>query len=906
MSTPANTAGSTGSTGSTAGDGAPPARRWLTRHRNTPAPPPATLHEVGPHFVIAPGGPHGPDPTALPAALTDALAQLPPVIGTVTVLAAAADAQPVLLGSLDELARTAAARKAATLVLAASGLAAAPEAGRRPAQRIAELAATSIVAPDGLVTLRPDGTLLTTGATEQEPSSWWLFTPAGRTRRLGPVWPLPTATPQAQAQAAAPQAAPPVGTVTAPQVSVLVAAPQVQVPTVAAAQAAPPVAAVTAPQVSLPGAAPSGPPAPAPALPAPAPATPTPAAPTPVPTAGTGSAEPGPPGGDGDPLDGDPLVTVLPRGYWFRSGPAPDGPPGALAHATAAPGTLVLVVGHPGTPLPAAADLAARLRRSRPAPADLLVSAPWAATTALVALAAGLAAELGRDVRAAVGLPMRTADGFSSRLLTTDGTPAWEPWLTELTASPDLGRVVASAWRPLPDGSAPCGPALHRAPVAGWHLEAVPAGLWLRPEDPPQDHGPRLLDPDPARPLLIAGSAERTVPAEVLAVLDGLLSSLTVPGTAAPELLVHAGSVRETGRTAAPVAEPLRPGPDTEPAPAPAPDEDDPDSADTPGPDSEPATATGTGTGTGENDPDSADSPAPQAEPATTPVAGSSAGSSAGLSAESGIDSPAEAPAAQPRLVPPDGALVAGRPSTAAERAAFRALLGAHFHRYASRAEQAALRLPALRSQARDDLKDDLAAVYLHHADTGIPVHRAELVEAARRTGPRPLDAYLACLGSGLRRLPNHRGTVLLGADAGEEVLRHYVRGALLTEPAPMVGTPEADLAPDTSVEFLVWSATGRRTSVIAEDGDPEVVFPPGSWFCVLDVLPGDEDHPTRVLLREAGPSSAGGETAGERDQQARVRLLAWQARRDLLPAEHRRAPARPERLRLTPGVAVG
>ncbi|MFE3880248.1 hypothetical protein ACFXPX_38375, partial [Kitasatospora sp. NPDC059146] len=197
------------------------ARRWLNRRRtdnDTAAEPagPAALHEVGAHFVIAPGT----DAAALPAALTDALAALEAVPGTVTVLAAAPDAQPVLLGRLDDLARTvrattgtgtagtatdagttaapgagraAADRNAATLVLAASALAATPASGRRPAQRLAELAATSIVAPDGLVTLRPDGTLLASGATDADPSSWWLFTPDGRTRRLGPVWPLPRA-----------------------------------------------------------------------------------------------------------------------------------------------------------------------------------------------------------------------------------------------------------------------------------------------------------------------------------------------------------------------------------------------------------------------------------------------------------------------------------------------------------------------------------------------------------------------------------------------------------------------------------------------------------------------------------------------------------------------------------------
>ncbi|MFI8460552.1 hypothetical protein [Kitasatospora sp. NPDC085464] len=959
--------------------GSAPVRRWLARHRDVPAPAPApapaVLHEAGPHFVIAPGPARGAaggtadgtEATAvLPADLADALALLPAVVGTVTVLAAAADAQPVLLAGLDELARTAAARRAATLVLAASGLAAGQADGRRPAQRIAELAATSIVAPDGVVTLRPDGTLLSGGAEDGEPSSWWLFTPAGRTRRLGPVWPLPeTAAAPAGAAAARARAADPAGAVPAvPAVPVAAGAVPAALPSPAPAPAPTPAAlpapvAGTAVPVAT-GPVPAADPVPDP-VPDPA-ALPAPVAGTAVPvaTGPTAPRTPPPPapspvaGGDRDPFDGDPLVTVLPRGYWFRDEPAPDVRPGLLARTTATPGTLVLVVGHPGAPLPEAAGVAERLRRVHPAPDDLLVSAPWAPTTALVALAAALAAELGHDVRAAVGLPMRTGDGCSARILDADGIPGWEPWLTELTASPGRGRVVASAWRPLPDGTTSCGPALYRAPVAGWCLEAVPAGLWLRPEDPPLDHGPRLLDPDPARPVLIAGVTDRTVPAEVLAAVDGLLTALTVPGAAVPGLLLNAGPAPETARPAVPDRTPLPDAPDTEPEPGPSvpPAGPDPDGADTdPGPGfPEPptwaATSAGPDTTGGPRAPAPARTPLPDApdtepdpepapeaapvgpgagpaavEPAVTepvpvvpepvPVPGPvSVDPTAGPDGDTGngdSDAGDTEGTAVSRLVAPDGAFPAGRPSTPAERAAFRALLGPHFHRYASRAEQVALRLPALRSQARDDLKDDLAAVYLHHADTGLPASRAELVAAARRPGGAgALDPYLACLGSGLRRLPNHRGPVLLGADADEEVLRHYVRDALLTEPAPLVGTPEADLLPGTSAEFLVWSATGRRTSVIAEDGDPEVVFPPGARFLVLDVLPGADERPARVLLREADAVPAADGAAAERNQQARARLLAWQARRDQLTPDQLRPPARPERLGLTPGVATG
>ncbi|WP_329489369.1 hypothetical protein OG618_22685 [Kitasatospora sp. NBC_01246] len=860
---------------------AAPVRRWLTRHRDAPAP--AVLHEAGPHFVIAPGAAHGAAhgaaaAPALPAELAAALAALPSVVGTVTVLAAAADAQPVLLASLAELARTAAVRRAGILVLAASGLATAQPDGRRPAQRIAELAATGIVAPDGVVTLRPDGTLLADGTGPGSPASWWLFTPAGPARRLGPVWPLPETADVTAARAWAADPAEP----RTPRPGSAGPAPRAaSAPAVPAAGT--PVPAATAPQAP--------PPAPAPMA-----------------------------GDERDPLGGGPLVTELPGGYWLHGESAPDVRSGPLDLATAAPGTLVLVVGDPGAPLPAAAGVAERLARVRPAPAELLVSAPWAATAALVALTAALAAELGRDVRAAVGLPMRTADGCSARVLAADGTPGWEPWLTELTASPGRGRVVASAWRPLPDGTPPDGPALYRAPVAGWRLEAVPAGLWLRPDEPPRDHGPRLLDPGPDRPLLIVGSADRTVPAEVLAVVDGLLTALTVPGAAVPGLLLN-GPTRAPAPLTAPATEaatdaglPAPPRPtatSTGPSPAPGPAGQDPDGTDAPGPEAGPALVPA------ETGPESTGSPGPDTEPTvilptTSDYAAEPTTAPGGAGdGDSDSDDTAEVPAV-PRLIAPDGAFSSGRPSTAAERAAFRALLGPHFHRYASQAEQVALRLPALRSQPRDDLKDDLAAVYLHHADTGIPASRAELVAAARRPGgPGSLELYLACLGSGLRRLPNHRGAVLLGSDAGEEVLRHYVRGALLTEPAPVVGTPEADLAPGTSTEFLVWSATGRRTSVIADDGDPEVVFPPGSRFRVLDVLPGGEDRPVRVLLREAapGPAATGpaaDAAAEEHDAQARTRLLAWQDRRDLLPPARLRPPARPERLRLTPGVAAG
>ncbi|SDT81480.1 hypothetical protein SAMN05216371_6665 [Streptomyces sp. TLI_053] len=239
--------------------------------------------------------------------------------------------------------------------------------------------------------------------------------------------------------------------------------------------------------------------------------------------------------------------------------------------------------------------------------------------------------------------------------------------------------------------------------------------------------------------------------------------------------------------------------------------------------------------------------------------------------------------------------------STAAERDAVRALLGDHYHRCTGRLDQLATRLPGLRSTSQDDFKPDLAAVLLHHTDSGVPVPRAALIAAARSGAPE-LRPFLHCLGAGLRRLPSHHGAVLLGAGAGldpESVLAHYPTGRLFREPAPLAGltAPGAEL-PGSSVEFLVWSATGRRTSVFdPTDGPAQAAFPPGTAFTVVGQVPADGDRPACVLLRESGGDPS------ERNRNSLTRLRAWLERRAAMPpAERPRADA-PERFHLTPGV---
>ncbi|MFF2141663.1 hypothetical protein [Kitasatospora sp. NPDC058190] len=201
----------------------------------------------------------------------------------------------------------------------------------------------------------------------------------------------------------------------------------------------------------------------------------------------------------------------------------------------------------------------------------------------------------------------------------------------------------------------------------------------------------------------------------------------------------------------------------------------------------------------------------------------------------------------------------------------------------------------------QDDFKADLVAVLLHHEDSGVPADRAALLAEARGGAAGPLRPYLACLGSGLRRLPSHHGAVLLGADLTPEALEAFSVGLALVEPGPVAGLASPAAALGTPAEFVVWSTTGRRTAAFGDDQEvPQVAFPPGTRFVVVDVAA----RPARVLLRETtGPSAAGPDD--ERDRSARDRLRAWLERRDKVAPADRRTIARPERFRLAPGVLL-
>ncbi|MFE8008893.1 hypothetical protein [Streptomyces sp. NPDC057418] len=577
-------------------------------------------------------------------------------------------------------------------------------------------------------------------------------------------------------------------------------------------------------------------------------------------------------------------IRTVPGGVWL------GGPPEAVDPLIGVgPDTFLLGVGSPARPTLPAAELLDRVPEDAADARHLLLTAPWADPSDLVTMAGALADRFDRTVRAAIGLPVRTADDHATTFLDGRGAPTWQPLLLELAASPGHRRVVPSAWL-RPSGPEATAPAVYAcADPEGWVLELVPAGLWLRPADRVPDARPRTVRPDPARPVLVVGNGERPVGPEVRRALPGVLAALPDLGATEPYgLLLHGDAYDEeqprswaeelnlhwlgsTNSHPAPTPEPS-PEPRTGPVPPPTASASEPtDTASAPAPIPPPT---------------SAQAPAPAPEEPEPPVR----------------EAPATPP--MPHLSPAPG----GR-SNPDERAALRELLGEKYHILASKAELLASRLPSLRSLAQDGLKPDMVAIALYQADAPDLGSRAGLAEAARAAAPGPFTPLLRCLESGLRRLPGHYGAVMLAAPAERVPLDRYVPGTVLVEPAAVATVPACDAELEGAVEFGIWSTIGRRTSVfLGTDDEPEVVFPPGTAFSVLALrLSEDDAAPIRVLLREISPAETdvADDRFRKRDEQARTRLTEWFERRDMLEPHDRRPLPDATRFHVAPGAGL-
>lgn len=496
---------------------------------------------------------------------------------------------------------------------------------------------------------------------------------------------------------------------------------------------------------------------------------------------------------------------------------------------------------------------------------------------------AALGEAIGADFALGTGVALRTASGVETFVVEPGRETRMRPFPTVLRQRPDGGQDVLSVGLP-PAGWDARGCSYVRDDVVV--ATVVPSGLVLGAGDA----GPVPPDPyDPAVWTLHLGHDGEPVGAALLAAARSLVDSLDderrarhrvrLRGVwATPEDAERAVSLGllprpapaswdttvpdlrvESAVPAAPVpavAEPPTPGehPAVDPAPEPGGPADGPTGGAVPAPDAD-VTPPG---------------PAADAGP-VGPVTGDHGPGDTDPAATTGATD------ARPPLVVDD------RPSTGRERERFVAAAGDLYTEALATVNAALASWPSLRTGDTSGVKTDLAAVCLHLGDGergGGPVNEGV------RSGGRDLpEGQLACLVSGLRRLPTHRRPVLRQGRAPEPPSDHIVVGGTLAEPGFLSAAGELDVTvPDAGYDVLIWPMTARRTSeLVAGRPVAEVVFPAGTRFRTIGVrdAPAPEDVDggpvaprLALLVRELGADEGEGSGGlGERDQAALARL---------------------------------
>ncbi|MFF4899720.1 hypothetical protein [Streptomyces sp. NPDC001068] len=637
------------------------------------------------------------------------------------------------------------------------------------------------------------------------------------------------------------------------------------------------------------------------------------------------------------------VIERIPAGLLLRPARSPASAPGDLHHTVPLdPRRLTVVVtGLPEDEEAAALDVAGVLSLLPGPVRDGVRLAPGGPGD-LLPLGCRVADRLGAPVLVATGLPLLTdgpsagARGVRSVVLGADGAPGWLPFVNAAEVHPHREPRLLGCAAPLPGADGEPDGAVRL--TEGWQVtvtraglrvgrrgaDGPAAGLAVRPDGPVVEAGVPGERPDPSLwPALdvLFGSLPPRVPASALLQVHGrtaadapaLRALATRHGvrTEAAPAPSTAGGAEVVRYADAPVAEASRAVPRTVAGSAASPAA----GAVVPRTSADPVAAPdlsgvweqvigGREQTAAPREPAVPDPPAGpdldeaweylsrrwQGTGASAPGSGFGTGSGSGFGS---VNEPApgvgasRADGPEPaRPAPARSFLRAGHRSSPAEHTALRLLAGPAWERHAPAVARALGRLPALPDAEREAAEADLTALMLYLDDEhGLLDHRA--VAAACRGRDDRLLPFAACLVSGLRRLPTHRGAVLRGAgsappDAEDPENDPLRPGTVLRDRAPLSGVRAAGAAErPRGPRYAVWSVTGRLARPLFHDPEgpeevPEVVFAPGTPFVVLDVR---RTGPSPVvLLRElpasgGAPASAPGSTAdaepGEADRAA-------------------------------------
>lgn len=226
--------------------------------------------------------------------------------------------------------------------------------------------------------------------------------------------------------------------------------------------------------------------------------------------------------------------------------------------------------------------------------------------------------------------------------------------------------------------------------------------------------------------------------------------------------------------------------------------------------------------------------------------------------------------------------------ATREDRERLRSLLGWRYEAHA-RAVAGMLALqPGLRATGGgDDLLAGLVAVRAHLSNTAEqvdavlrgdePQAQAAVPDSGESIDAPGAELLARCAASGLSRLPVVVGAVFRPGSPDTAVLARYRTGLTIVEPAFTEATLGRFVSPDSTVEYAIWSSSGRRTDRLdgidagAQSAPTRVLFSAGMHFRVLGVEKPSDTGRVRVLLREV-PQQAGRDDRA--DERAKQRLL--------------------------------
>ncbi|MFI6095515.1 hypothetical protein ACIA8G_08185 [Lentzea sp. NPDC051213] len=578
----------------------------------------------------------------------------------------------------------------------------------------------------------------------------------------------------------------------------------------------------------------------------------------------------------------------IPAGLWLRAQQPPFDPSAQDSRPIVAlpcrDNVLTVVVGGPGqSAIPT--DEVCRLLTALPQAARSRVRlVPYGIDTALGQLVSD---QLNEPIAMFTGLPVGNLRTGGPAVIAVDprGQQTWRPFVTEVQCSPHESVPAVSGYRAPVQGLAEVSPGVFGL-GDGVVLEVVPSGLWVRESDEPYNAAEVRSQPvDPEWARLTVGTPGRTTPGAVAVHGAALVERLEpevrkllrvvfcdakvsappppVPQHAAPAhaaaepgfggpsssgspvpiaaalgAAAQALSVRDvadngTGFFAA--VTPAEPEPERpayagiEPGPAvPSHALDDPDEAAFPS-----------------SDPDAAavrfrvDGPLPTQPLASWEVPAQNNG--------------------ERETVHGDHA------SSDVERDAVRRALGERYGVHAA----TVCRLLAQRPDAEEDPTAFEAMVTDLTALLACVSQDEEMVVDTLRMGRLGrLRPYVACIVSGLNRLPVHNGVATVWGQSGPTGPRRYRSGDVLVEHGLLDAVANPAQRIEGVTEYLLWSVTGRRVEVadrVAVATEERVVFPPGTAFRVLAVAEAEGEHPQQVLMQEIAGAAADQEIAAMR-----------------------------------------